>query len=104
MTIQEFRTTLNKWSEEKTSFFFCVDFELKNPIAWRHDQVDPEKILFSINKHTNVNPTTIGLPVNGKNPVEKLTKTPVPFSEYEAKFNSSVRRFISYKSYRKNKN
>lgn len=82
MTINDFKTTLNTWGQQKVPFLFWVDFELQKPVAIRLDEVDSRKILFDINGFSNVKPVSV------KSAVKTLKKKPVPFSEYKSKFNT----------------
>lgn len=82
MTLQDFRNQLNTWGRDRIPFFFCVDFELENPIAFTLDRLDNNTIRFSINGFTNTEHL-----LQRRTEVKTLKKFPVPFSEYETKFN-----------------
>lgn len=86
MILQEFRTALNAWGKAKIPFFFCVDFELEKPIAFKLHEVNPAEILFNINGFSNSKQT------NGISSVPSLKKFPIGFSEYEQKFSKVFER------------
>jgi para-aminobenzoate synthetase component 1 len=79
MTIESFAQQLNTWGAERTPFLFIVDFEMRKPLAFRLDEVDPAYVLFKFNHFSNVdqssNKTTI-----------KLVKHPVSVAEYNRRF------------------
>jgi len=74
MTIPEFESQLNQWGRKQVPFLFLVDFELENLLAWKINEV-PDDILFLID----------GAPLI-QNTKAALTKLPISFSEYKAKF------------------
>lgn len=81
MDIDDFEITLNEWGQQHVPFLFMIDFEMRRPKAWRLEEIDPDKIQFSINGFSNVN--SVG---DGKQVV--LEKFPITFEEYQRKFNS----------------
>ena len=80
MTINEFKTTLNTWGQEKVPFLFWIDFELEKPVALKLNEIDSHKILFDINGVTNIK----SKPIKAGKP---LTKKPISLSDYKSKFN-----------------
>lgn len=82
MIISEFESKLNQWGHAQVPFLFLVDFELVNLLAWPIHEV-PEDILFSIYDFSNSARTT-------PSPLERvgvrLTKHPILFSDYKARF------------------
>jgi para-aminobenzoate synthetase component 1 len=79
MGISEFESKLNKWGHEQVPFLFLADFELENLLAWKLDEI-PGDILVS----------TPGF-VNASSPkpnyeTVSLTKHPISFLDYKAKF------------------
>lgn len=90
MTLSEFKDQLNSWGNQRSPFFFCIDFELEKPIAFTLDKVDNTKLLFDINGFANQRP----LP-RERAGVRGLKKFPIPLSEYENKFNK-VLQHLSY--------
>ena len=85
MTLSEFKDHLNNWGSNRIPFFFCVDFELEKPFAVKLEDVDAKKIVFNINGVSNASP----LPLAGNEAgLRGLKKFPIPFSEYESKFNA----------------
>lgn len=85
MTLKHFKEQLNNWGSTRTPFFFCIDFELEKPVAFTLNQIDNTKILFNINGFTNT--THLPLP-RERTGVRSFKKNPIPFSEYELKFNN----------------
>ncbi len=84
MTLPEFKLSLNAWGKTKTSFFFCIDFELEKPFACELKEVDSEEMLFNINGFTNSNQPPLHWEKAG---VREFKKNPISFSDYEIKFN-----------------
>lgn len=86
MTLQDFRAKLNTWGEARIPFFFCVDFELEQPVALALTDVNSNEILFSIESVTNSNrPTNIQT-------VPLFKKSPITFSEYKVRFDKVFER------------
>lgn len=83
MNLAAFKNQLNHWGEQRTPFFFCIDFELEKPFALTLDEMDNRNILFTINGFTNVQAPLSGDTIG----VKDFIKTPIPFSDYETKFN-----------------
>lgn len=80
MTIESFAQQLNAWGAERTPFLFIVDFELKKPLAFRLDEVDPEQILYTCNQFGNGNDE-----LRSKAPIT-LNKHPVSIADYTRRF------------------
>jgi para-aminobenzoate synthetase component I len=80
MTIAEFTSVLNQWGKERTPFLFVVDFELKKPLAFRLDEVNPDHIRFSCNGFTNQ------LERESKTGSIPFKKYPIPQEKYEHQF------------------
>jgi para-aminobenzoate synthetase component 1 len=80
MTIQEFTAQMNTWGREKVPFLFIVDFEMKKPILFQIDKVDPTDILFDINDFSN------GKEIVKEHGKVHLDKKPVTIEEYRKKF------------------
>jgi len=76
MTIQEFKSTINTWGQEKVPFLFWVDFEMEKPVVMRLNNVDSHNILFDINGLTNAKQIDI------KPKSVELRKKPISFEEY----------------------
>jgi para-aminobenzoate synthetase component 1 len=79
MTLQEFKTTINAWGQQKVPFLFWVDFELEKPQVHKLNEVDSKQILFKINGVTNV------ISPSAKKAIGLLKKYPIPFPEYKSK-------------------
>ena len=88
MTINEFKTTLNTWGQNKVPFLFWIDFELEKPIGFKLHEVDSRKVLFDINGITNTNPQPTKL-------LGSLKKKPISLSDYKSKF-SKVAYHLNY--------
>lgn len=82
MLIEEFTGTLNEYGSRGIPFLFLVDFEMQNPLVFPLEEIDRGNILYDINGRTNV-----GTPGPRKKQHADLVKFPVPFEEYERKFN-----------------
>lgn len=72
---------MNTWAEAGYPFLFIIDFELKEPLIFKLDEINPKRILYNINGVTNC-----------KNKIRKreqihLVKHPEPYEEYLVKFN-----------------
>jgi para-aminobenzoate synthetase component 1 len=77
----QFVETLNKWGREKTPFFFMVDFEMKNPIAFPLREISSDEIAYDFNGKTNADKKK-----KNKNRLVQLRKSPISLSEFEEKF------------------
>jgi len=72
---------MNRWAEAGMPFLFIIDFELKKPLIFRLEEIDPERLLFNINGITNC-------PNNFSCQKQiQLVKHPEKYEEYLAKFN-----------------
>ena len=60
VSIQEFAGTLNEWGKQQIPFLCLVDFEMEKPLAFRLDEVNPEKILYEVNGVSNAKGTGTG--------------------------------------------
>jgi para-aminobenzoate synthetase component 1 len=88
MTINEFKTALNTWGQQKVPFLFWIDFELEKPVAVKLSEIDSRKVLFNINGITN------GKPRPGK-AGKPLRKKPISLTDYKSKF-SKVAFHLNY--------
>lgn len=50
---QNSKETMNRLGKERIPFFFLIDFELKKPLVWRLDAVNPEMLLYDFNGMKN---------------------------------------------------
>ena len=80
MNLSEFESKLNQWGHDQVPFLFLVDFEMENLLAWKKSEV-PNDILFSIRGFSNATPSVF------RRTAMSLTKFPISFPEYQAKFN-----------------
>lgn len=90
MTLFQFKNTLNEWGHAHIPFFFMVDFEMKKPVALKLDEVKPE-ILYKFNECTNSSTVTHDFALNPHIAARIRHKYPIPFAEYNQKFNNVVR-------------
>ena len=80
MQLKEIKEQLNEWGRNRVPFLFLFDFELKRPLAWRVDQIDPEEMLYSFSMVSNA------MEVKGEGRNIRLQKFPISFQEYAKKF------------------
>jgi len=71
---------MNRWGGKGIPFLFIIDFELRKPLVFNLEEIDPKKLLYNINGKTNhtdsINPT--------KN--FDLVKHPESYEDYLVKF------------------
>ena len=79
MSIHDFEIKLNQWGQQKVPFFFVVDFEQEKPFVCKLEATKDQNILFEMDSHSNSIADDRSDPVN-------LTKHPIPFPEYQKKF------------------
>ncbi len=72
---------MNEWGAAAIPFVFIIDFENNEPLIYKTDEIDPEKLLYSINGITNCTE-----PAPGTREI-RLIKHPEPYENYLAKFN-----------------
>lgn len=84
MTVQEFEKMVNQWGQQRVSFLFLVDFEMKKPQAWRLDEIDSNQFKYNVRGWSNVGTSAVPTPV-------KLDKHPISFSDYTVRFNKVMR-------------
>jgi len=70
---------MNEWAEAGIPFLFIIDFEQKNPLIFRLNKIDPDKLLYFLNGVTNCE-----IKASGSKRLE-LVKYPEPFEGYLAK-------------------
>jgi para-aminobenzoate synthetase component 1 len=79
MTLVNFIQQLNEWGSERIPFLFLFDFELKRPVAYKINEIDPSTILYSINGFSNYQQRARLWDV-------QLKKFPVAQETYQKKF------------------
>lgn len=84
---------LNKWAEAGIPHLFLIDFEINKPLIFKLDEIDPKKLLYSINGFSNC-----GSPPSAVKNV-KLKKHPVKYEDYLEKFNKVTHEITSGNSY-----
>lgn len=92
MKLLKFESKLNQWGRNRVPFFFLIDFEMENPVAWTVNDI-PQEIFFSTSEFTNVKPQ----PTGQQN--IKLEKLPIPFNDYKSKFDFVKQRIFFGDSY-----
>lgn len=83
--ISPFKEQLNTWGIQKTPFVFLIDYLAEKPLAWRADQIDPSAIRYNLNGFTNSTGAKNEIPEN-----ILFKKSPVPFHQYQEKFDHVV--------------
>jgi para-aminobenzoate synthetase component 1 len=78
---------MNKWGKLRIPFIFIVDFELNKPLIYRLDEIDPARLLYSIDGSANIKTGRSG------SVRTELRKIPERYEEYLDKF-LKVRREI----------
>lgn len=94
MSIEEFAKTLNGWGAGKIPFLFLVDFEMKKPVAYRIDHIQPAKLLFNLNGFANVSSGLEG----AKRKIDFI-KFPQTFKAYKKKYDQVFSRLAFGDSY-----
>jgi para-aminobenzoate synthetase component 1 len=77
----QFIETLNSWGGEKTPFFFMVDFEMKNPMAFQLQEISTDEILYDFNGKTNAVKK-----LKNKSGLIHLRKCQTSLNDFEKKF------------------
>jgi len=72
---------MNRWAEAGIPFLFVIDFELNKPLIFRLGEIDPHKMLYSINGVTNCHDH-----INCLKQIQ-LVKYPGKYEDYLVKFN-----------------
>jgi para-aminobenzoate synthetase component 1 len=90
MNISDLITTMNTWGRDKVPFLFAVDFEMEQPWILPLSEVDDSEILYDIRGFTNAASLRLkeNLPLT-------LQKHPLPFENYQTKFDV-VHKGLSY--------
>lgn len=97
MDISTFISVANDWGRERIPFFFLLDFELQKPQAIRMDNIDSDRILYSINGSTNVPLQAPGdIPGDHR---DIMRKYPIPVAAYEEKYRKVLRHLAFGDSY-----
>jgi para-aminobenzoate synthetase component 1 len=88
MILTDFVKAMNQMGQGRVPFLFLIDFEMKHPVILPLREVNPARILYSINGFTNANKKKSTSPVS-------LEKTPASRSGYLEKF-SKVLSHLEY--------
>jgi para-aminobenzoate synthetase component 1 len=84
---------MNLWAGAGVPFLFIIDFELKKPLIFRLEEIDPERLLFSINGVSNC-------PLNAPAPGDlRLVKHPEKYDHYLEKFKKVIEEISLGNSY-----
>jgi para-aminobenzoate synthetase component 1 len=84
---------MNKWAEAGIPFLFIIDFELIKPLIFRLDEIDPNKLLYSINGVNNCNRQTRRMKR------VRLVKYPEKYEDYLVKFKKVTDEIVCGNSY-----
>lgn len=71
---------MNEYGKSKTPFLFIIDFEMKQPLVLKLDDIDPNILLFNINNKRNYN-----IALKPGNPIS-FEKHPINIEEYKTVF------------------
>lgn len=83
MELSVFEDTMNQWGKQKIPFFFAVDFEMKQPLLFKLDDLDATRVLYDINGFSNAQ-------YQGTASTISVQKIPVEFEDYKKKFRKVV--------------
>lgn len=82
-----FTRNLNDWGKRRIPFVFLVDYLSEKPLAWRLEDVNPAEIQFNFNGFSNHSFTE-----KKELPGDiYFRKFPVPFEEYQSRFDFVVK-------------
>ena len=85
-SIRTFTSSLNNWGKRKIPFVFLIDYLAEKPVAWKLETIDPAEVLFDFNGFQNHS-----FQVKADKPFDfHFQKSPVPFAEYQVKFNHVI--------------
>lgn len=54
MNLNDFRIQMNEWGRAGTPFFFLIDFELRSPMLWKLNEIDPDVFQYAMGAASNV--------------------------------------------------
>lgn len=92
MNLKAFTEQLNNWGRERVPFLFVIDFEMEQPHVWRMDALG-EDVLFNFNGKGNAaHQVPIAI-------APSLQVDPIPFDEFQVKFNNVMRHLNRGDSY-----
>jgi para-aminobenzoate synthetase component 1 len=75
---------MNNWGKESIPFLFIIDFEIKNPLVFRIDEINNDVLLFQLNENTNYRYS--GLPQRDI----IFKKHPLSFDDYSRQFDKVI--------------
>lgn len=78
MALRSYISQLNNWGKEQLPFFFLVDFELEQPLAWPLSEIGHQEVLFDFEGFSNT------MEKKGKDVF--INKSSGSFEVYKAKF------------------
>lgn len=84
---------MNKWGGSAIPFLFIIDFELKKPLIFNLREIDPQKLLYSLNGVTNFQEKVACMKRF------RLLKYPEKYEDYLAKFNKVKEEIASGNSF-----
>jgi len=84
---------MNNWGKKSIPFLFIIDFEMKNPLAYRIDEIYNAEILYQLNENTN-NPSIGALPGDFI-----FNKFPIPLPVYSRQYDKVIRHIAMGNTY-----
>jgi para-aminobenzoate synthetase component 1 len=99
--LSQFIDTLNAWGHDRTPFLFIIDFEMEKPVAFKIGEIDPQEILFQVSKFNNLpqgSPPSVSQSTQSTQS-SNIEKFPIPYGEYQRKFNNVVKHLQSGDSF-----
>lgn len=76
---------MNRLGKEKSAFLFIIDYEIKQPIVFKLNEV-PDDVMFNINGFTNIKSNK----TNEISSLLYLNKRPIKFSSYQKAFDKVI--------------
>jgi para-aminobenzoate synthetase component I len=93
ITDHSFSQQMNEYGLRGIPFLFIIDFEMKKPLVFPLDGIDPEAILYNVSGNTNQTE------IKGKSGPSHFKKSPVSFPSYQEKFQKVIRQIRAGNSY-----
>jgi para-aminobenzoate synthetase component I len=75
---------MNNWGKKSIPFLFIIDFEMKNPLVYRIDEINNDEIRYQLNENTNYG-------YNGSLPSAiDFNKLPISLTAYSRQFDKVI--------------
>ncbi len=81
MSVETVWSQMNDWGRQRLPFIFMIDFEIKKPMLFRLDHIDPKVLRFSFNNNCNHSRN-----ISTVQRLPKISKTPISFEKYKISF------------------